>query len=160
MRLHRRKVQRDRPEGPAYIETMSVVSMRTAAAWLLALLTLALPPVVRDDGRAISGPDAPWAYNKPQNAKVLRPQLLVVAKDERQRLSGSASAVLPSRAAALLASRLAISTSRLSELGLRLWPRVGPQRDAQPDRTIVTDSSKPADARPWPCPSEGGAHCS
>jgi hypothetical protein len=108
---------------------MSVVSMRTAAAWLLALLTLALPPVVRDSDRAVWRPDAPYSYATRDDAKVLLPQASPMGGTKRQRYSGGGSAVLLPHTPNLVVDRWATSTSRLSELTVRLWPRVGHERD-------------------------------
>src|SRR5262245_42364010 len=112
------KVHRDRPTGPVYTEPMCVTSMRAAAAWLLALLMLALPHAVCGSGRAISRPDAPSAYTTPQDAKILRTQLLAVAKHERQRQSGGPEALAPSRAEDLLYGQSTTPASRLRRLAL------------------------------------------
>jgi hypothetical protein len=108
---------------------MSVISVRGIAASLLALLMLALPHAVRDSGSAISRSDTPLAYTTPQNAKVLRPQLLAMAKDERQRLPGGPAALPPPRTSDLRSGHAATLASRLSRLALRPWPRVGHERD-------------------------------
>ena len=108
---------------------MSVISIRGIAAWLLALLMLALPHAARDIGRVASRSDAPLAYTTPQNAKILRPQLLAVVNDERQHLSGGPAALAPPRTVDFLSGQSVTPTSRLSWLALRRWPRVGHQRD-------------------------------
>jgi hypothetical protein len=108
---------------------MSVISIRGMAACLLALSMLALPHPVRDSGSAISRSDAPFADATPQKVKALRPQLLAVAKDERQRLPGGPASLAPPRTADLRAGRSATPSSRLSRLALGYWPRVGHERD-------------------------------
>jgi hypothetical protein len=103
---------------------MSVIAVR-AAAWLLALLMLALPHVRGQVSRS----DAFFTYTTQRDtAWVLRPPPLVAARDER--LSGGKTAVLLPRAAALPADGLATPRpTRLGRLVFGNWPRVGHQRD-------------------------------
>jgi hypothetical protein len=114
--------------GSSYIEPMTAIPIRTAA-WLLALLTLALPHVVGDSGRAVTRSDAPFASTTHRDTRVLRLQSSGVVRTERQRLSDGGPAVLPSGAALLLFKRSTPPTLRLTSLALRLWPRVGHERD-------------------------------